>query len=113
MLSVMQELRVMFIDRPGFSRDVLSELLESLPDTCLVSEDPDVLVVDDRRFADALALMRGGVPTIVLGADDDPGYAVRAHRHGASRWVPKDAVSSELPPLLRSVAAGDGAPFAR
>ena len=105
MLSRMEVLRVMLIDRPGFSRDVVSDLLESLPDTCLVTEDPDVLVVDDRRFADGVALMHGGVPTIVLGADDDPGYAQRARRHGASRWVLKDSVASELPPLLHSARA--------
>jgi hypothetical protein len=101
----MQMLRVMLIDRPGFSLDVLRDLVESLPDTCLVTERPDVVVVDDRRFADAVALMRGGVPTIVLGADDDPGYAARARRHGASRWVLKESVSGELPALLRGATA--------
>ena len=101
----MRELRVMLIDRPGFSRDVLSELLEGLPDMQLVTELPDVVVVDDRRFADAVALMRSGVPTIVLGADDDPGFALRASRHGASRWVLKESVSTVLPGLLRHVSA--------
>ncbi len=95
----------MLIDRPGFSLDVLASLVDSLPDTCLVTERPDVVVVDDRRFADAVPLMRGGVPTIVLGADDNPGYALRARRHGASRWILKESVSSELPPLLRGVTA--------
>ena len=104
MLSLMHELRVMLIDSPGVGRDVLSDLLGTLPDTCLVSEAPDIVVVDDRRFADAVALMRGGVPTIVLGVDDDPGYALRARRHGASRWVLKDAVASELPALLLRIA---------
>ena len=64
----------------------------------------DVVVVDDRRFADAVALMRTGVPTIVLGADDDPGFALRAQRHGASRWVLKESVSTVLPALLRHVS---------
>src|SRR5688572_19459656 len=105
MLVTRRMLRVMLIDRPGFSLDVLADLVSTLPDTCLVTERPDVVIVDDRRFADALPLIRGGVPTIVLGADDDPGYALRARQHGASRWVPKESVSSELPALLRRVTA--------
>jgi hypothetical protein len=52
-----------------------------------------------------VALMRSGVPTIVLGADDDPGFALRAQRHGASRWVLKESVSTVLPGLLRHVSA--------
>ena len=59
------------------------------------------MVVDDRRFADALPYMRGGVPTIVLGTDDDPAFAARAKRHGAIRWMLKETVDPELPLLLR------------
>jgi DNA-binding NarL/FixJ family response regulator len=95
----------MLIDSPGFSRDVLMQLVGGLPDTRLVSNGPDVVVVDDRHFAHAMPLMRSGIPTIVLGADDDPGYAARAQRHGALRWVLKDSVSATLPELLRRVAS--------
>ena len=37
---------------------------------------------------------------IVVGADDDPGYAARAERFGAIAWIPKERADSLLPPLL-------------
>jgi hypothetical protein len=101
----MTEQRVMLIDSPGFSRDVVADLIRTLPDVALVTRDPDTVVVDDRRFADAVPFMRGGVPTIVLGSDDDAGFEARARQHGAVRWVLKETVGSVLPELLRVVPA--------
>ena len=93
--------RVKFIDIPGFSSDVVAGLIRALPGVSLVGRDPDTVVVDDRRFADALPYMRGGVPKIVLGTDDDPAFAARAKRHGAIGWMLKETVDPELPMLLR------------
>jgi len=96
--------RVMFIDSPGFSRDVVAELIRGLPGVSLVTRDPDAVVVDDRRFADAVPFMRDGVPTIVLGVDDDPAFAARARRHGAIGWLRKETADPDLPELLQGEA---------
>jgi hypothetical protein len=93
--------RVMFIDIPSFSMDVVAELIRGLPGISLVTRDPDAVVVDDRRFADAVPFMRDGVPTIVLGVDDDPAFAARARRYGAVGWMLKETVDPELPALLQ------------
>ena len=90
----------MLIDSPGFSRDVLAALIGDLPGVRLVPAEPHAVVVDDRHFAKAVPFIRSGVPTIVLGADDDPGYAHRAQRHGALQWMPKDGAHGMLPDLL-------------
>jgi hypothetical protein len=101
----MQHLRVMLIDSPGFSRDVLAALIGDLPGVCLVPAEPEAVVVDDRHFAKAVPFMRSGVPTIVLGADDDPGFALRARRHGAMGWMAKDAADRTLPDLIGRLTA--------
>jgi hypothetical protein len=42
----------------------------------------------------------GGMQMIVVGADDNPGYAARAERLGAIAWIPKERADSLLPVLL-------------
>jgi hypothetical protein len=101
--------RVKFIDVPGFSNDVVAAVIRATPGVSLVGRDPDTVVVDDRRFADALPYMHGGVPTIVLGADDDPAFAARARRHGAIGWMLKESVDPDLPRLLQSEPDEPGA----
>ena len=96
----MKDLRVMLIDSPGFSRDVLAALIGDLPGVRLVPAEPHAVVVDDRHFAKAVPFMRSGVPTIVIGADDDPGFAHRAQRHGAMQWMAKDSADGTLPDLI-------------
>ena len=103
--------RVLLVDRAGASRSALATLLSGLPGVALVGEVgepqdfdsvvrqtcPDLVVVDDRLLPDA---GDHGARTIVVGADDDPGYAERAERFGAIAWVPKEHADSLLPPLL-------------
>ena len=66
---------------------------------------PDVIVVDDRllQSGSALAVMTGA-QLIVVGVDDDPGFATRAHRFGAD-WVAKEHAAALLPALLGSLRA--------
>jgi hypothetical protein len=40
------------------------------------------------------------VRVIVVGVDDDPAFAARAHRLGAEAWVAKDRADDQLPALL-------------
>ena len=103
--------RVLLVDRSGLSRAALATLLAGIPGVALVGEvgepdrvdavfretSPDVVVVDDRLLHGA------GDPRtrmIVVGADDDPGYAARAECFGAIAWIPKERADSLLPPLL-------------
>jgi CheY-like chemotaxis protein len=114
-----QATRVLLVDRAGFARSTVAGLLSSISGVALVGESdgdelgevlattrPDLLVVDDRLLetvrstggADALRL-------IVVGADDDPGYAARAARAGAEAWVEKDRADAILSKLLASPGA--------
>ena len=103
--------RVLLVDRAGLSRTALATLLSGISGVALVGElgesddveavvrlmSPDVVVVDDRLLPDA---GDHGTRMIVVGADDDPGFAARAERYGAVAWIPKDRADSLLPPLL-------------
>jgi hypothetical protein len=106
--------RVLLVDRPGFARSVLARLLGAIPGVLLVGESdadelgkllpatrPDLLVVDDRLLATVCS--SGGADTlrlIVVGVDDDQGYAQRALRVGAEAWVDKASADAVLPSLL-------------
>jgi DNA-binding NarL/FixJ family response regulator len=109
--------RVLLLDRPGFGRRALAVLLEALPGVSLVAEagdaaeleaalrtQPDVVIVDDRLLEQARAV-QGGLPfpLIVMGVDDDPGFAARAQRAGAMAWVAKDQADATLPGLLSAM----------
>lgn len=103
--------RVVLADRSGPGRAAFASLLAEIPGVVLVGEvgeadalpsaiaeaDPDVLVVDDRLVAGA---PDGALQMIVMGADDDPGFADRAERLGALAWIPKDSADVFLPSLL-------------
>ena len=91
--------RVQLIDRPGFSHDVIASLIADQPGTQLVTDAPDVVVIDDRELAGTLDSLDPGIPLVILGADDDPAYAARARRLGAE-WVAKDAAATVLPRIL-------------
>ena len=95
----MRRTRVLLIDKPGFSKDVIAALIADQPDTQLVCDAPDVVIIDDRELAGALDSLDREIPVIVLGADDDPAYAARARRIGA-HWVAKDAAATDLPRIL-------------
>jgi DNA-binding NarL/FixJ family response regulator len=111
-------IRVLLADRPGFGQFALAQLVMDAPGVTLVAKvadagmlepflhewRPDVVIVDDRLLGDARwASLHPGVRVIVVGVDDDPGYAARAHRLGAEAWVRKDQADAVLPRLLTSL----------
>lgn len=101
----------MLADLAGPGRVALATLLAEIPGVALVGEvgEPealrstisdaraDLLVVDDRLVAGAA---NTAPRMIVVGADDNPGFAARAGRLGAIAWVPKERADSLLPVLL-------------
>jgi DNA-binding NarL/FixJ family response regulator len=108
-------MRVLLADVPGAGRRAIAALLRSLPGVVLVAEvgsadelarerqrnAPDVVVVDDRLLAAAGPhLDSADVPVIVVGLDDDPSFASRAQRLGASAWIPKEHADEQLPHAL-------------
>ena len=115
-------MRVLLADREGVARHALAALLQSLPGIVLVAiatsmqdvadgmrhHRPDVIVVDDRLLHSTSHILAGTGPTpdpvrvIVMGVDDDPAYAARAHRLGAEAWIAKDRADDELPRLLEA-----------
>ena len=99
-------LRVMLLDRPGAVRDALASVLDDVDGVVRTGEDqddtvpPDVIVADERLLQSGSALAAvTGARLIVLGVDDDPGFAARARRLGAD-WVAKERAASVLPALL-------------
>jgi DNA-binding NarL/FixJ family response regulator len=108
-------MRVLLADVPGAGRRAIAALLRSLPGVVLVAEvgsadelarerqrnAPDVVVVDDRLLAAAGPhLDSADVPVIVVGLDDDPSFASRARRLGATAWIPKEHADEQLPHAL-------------
>ena len=107
--------RVLLADEAGFSRTALASVLADTPGVTIVAKlaesgliqaavqetRPDVVVVDDRLLRDELWTGRDlGARLIVVGVDDDPGFAARARRIGAEAWVPKERADAVLPLLL-------------
>jgi DNA-binding NarL/FixJ family response regulator len=108
-------IRVLLADRAGFGRTALATMLADTPGVTIIAEvadpdliestveetRPDVVVLDDRLLRDERWTGRDGdARVIVVGVDDDPGFAARALRIGAEAWVPKDHAGSLLPLLL-------------
>ena len=61
----------------------------------------DVLIVDDRLWREERWTAEDlGVRLIVVGVDDDPGFAARAARAGAEAVVAKERADSVLPLML-------------
>jgi DNA-binding NarL/FixJ family response regulator len=116
-MSAMTEpgVRVLFADVSGAGRRAIATLLHSLPGIALVAEagtleelarerrrtTPDVIVVDDRLLADSgLGPHDADLPLIVVGLDDDPSFARRARRLGATAWIAKEHAGELLPEAL-------------
>ena len=60
-----------------------------------------MVVIDDRLLAAAGPhLGRASIPVIVVGLDDDPSFASRAQRLGATAWIPKEYADEQLPDAL-------------
>ena len=109
---------MLFADVSGAGRRAIAALLRSLPDVVLVAEAgtteelaresrrtaPDAIVIDDRLLAaPGLGPRDADVPVIVVGLDDDPSFARRAHRLGAMTWIAKERADELLPDALDSV----------
>ncbi|MFZ5852581.1 MAG: hypothetical protein ACOYY2_14530 [Actinomycetota bacterium] len=67
---------------------------------------PDVLVIDSGEFPAccqrALAAFPAG-RTIVVGAEPEPAYRTAALDYGAGAWLPREALTEQLPDALRQV----------
>jgi nucleotide-binding universal stress UspA family protein len=109
--------RVLLADEAGFIRTALATALCGTPSVELVAVmndgralgealmrlRPDVLVIDDRLLGRNRRLpLDVGARVIVIGVDDDPGYAARARRAGAVAWVPKDRIDLLVAAILGS-----------
>jgi DNA-binding NarL/FixJ family response regulator len=106
--------RVLLADLPGPARRALADLLEEMDGVELVGQvssgdelghaldgtRPDVLVIDDRLLRAGGASLPTGPRLIVIGVDDDPGFAARAEALGADAWMVKDGADEQLPALL-------------
>ena len=113
-------MRVLFADISGAGRRAIAALLRSLPDIALVAEagsleelarerrrtGPDVIVIDDRLLGGSgLGPRDADVPVIVIGLDDDPSFARRADRLGATDWIAKEHAGELLADALEDRAA--------
>jgi DNA-binding NarL/FixJ family response regulator len=107
--------RVLLADVSGAGRRAVAALLRSLPGIVLVGEvgtpeelarerrraAPDVVVIDDRLLAvPGLGPRDADRPVIVVGVDDDPSFARRAKRLGATDWIAKERADELLPDAL-------------
>ena len=110
-----RETRVLLADVAGAGQRAVAALLRSLPGVILVAEAGsieeltreqrraavDVIVIDDRLLgALGLAPRDADVPVVVMGLDDDPSFARRAQRLGATDWIAKERADELLPPAL-------------
>jgi DNA-binding NarL/FixJ family response regulator len=106
---------VLLADVPGAGRRAVAGVLRALPSVARVTEisasedvgrsllrtGANVLVIDDRLLSGArIDLHDAGLPVVVVGLDDDPGFAARALRLGALAWVPKERADEVLPDVL-------------
>jgi DNA-binding NarL/FixJ family response regulator len=122
------DVRVLFADVSGAGRRAIAILLRSLPGIALVAEAgtreelarerrrtaPDVIVVDDRLLdASGLGPRDADLPIIVVGLDDDPSFARRAERLGATAWIAKEHAGELLPEALDEARRQRGAAAAR
>jgi two-component system, NarL family, response regulator NreC len=116
--------RVVIADDHAMVRHGLRILLDMEPDlrvvgdagdvaatvACVRELAPDVLVLDMHMGAenalDSLDRLRG-TPVLVVTMQDDPAFARKALRAGASGYVLKEAPRSELIEAVRAVARGE------
>jgi DNA-binding NarL/FixJ family response regulator len=69
-----------------------------------------VIVVDDRLLdASGVGPRDADLPIIVVGIDDDPSFARRAERLGATAWIAKEHAGELLPEALDEARRRRGA----
>ena len=122
------DVRVLFADVSGAGRRAIATLLRSLPGIALVAEAgtleelaherrrtaPDVIIIDDRLLAaSGLGPRDADLPLIVVGLDDDPSFARRAQRLGATAWIAKEHAGDLLPGALDDARRRRGASASR
>jgi DNA-binding NarL/FixJ family response regulator len=122
------DVRVLLADVAGAGRRAIATLLRSLPGIALVAEAgdleelarerrrtaPDVIVIDDRLLAaSGLGPRDADLPLIVVGLDDDPSFARRAQRLGATAWIAKEHAGDLLPEALDDARRRRGASASR
>jgi DNA-binding NarL/FixJ family response regulator len=120
-----RSLRVLFADVSGAGQRAIAVLLRSMPGIALVAEAgtleelarerrrtaPDVIVIDDRLLGGAgLGPRDADVPIIVVGLDDDPSFARRADRLGATAWIAKEHAGELLSDALETARLRRGTP---
>jgi DNA-binding NarL/FixJ family response regulator len=113
--------RVLLADLAGAGQRAVAKVLHALPGVDLVAEVataaeiarelrrsvPDVLVIDD-RVVGLLGPRDAELPIVVMGLDDDPSFAVRAERLGAT-WIAKERADELLPDALARIRRDSGA----
>jgi DNA-binding NarL/FixJ family response regulator len=113
--------RVLLADVAGAGRRAVATVLHSLPGVAVVAEvataaeiarelrrsAPDVLVIDD-RVVGFLGPRDAELPIVVMGLDDDPSFALRAERLGAT-WIAKELADELLPDALARIQRDSGA----
>ena len=119
---------MLFADVAGAGRRAIATLLRSLPGIALVAEAgdleelarerrrtaPDVIIIDDRLLAaSGLGPRDADLPLIVVGLDDDPSFARRAQRLGATAWIAKEHAGDLLPEALDDARRRRGASASR
>ena len=122
------DVRVLFADVAGAGRRAIATLLRSLPGIALVAEAgdleelaherrrtaPDVIIIDDRLLAaSGLGPRDADLLLIVVGLDDDPSFARRAQRLGATAWIAKEHAGDLLPEALDDARRRRGASASR
>jgi DNA-binding NarL/FixJ family response regulator len=123
-----QNVRVLLADVSGAGRRAIATLLRSLPGIALVAEAgdleelaherrrtaPDVIIIDDRLLAaSGLGPRDADLLLIVVGLDDDPSFARRAQRLGATAWIAKEHAGDLLPEALDDARRRRGASASR
>jgi DNA-binding NarL/FixJ family response regulator len=123
-LAVDRSVHVLLADVPGAARRAVAGVLRALPGVAHVTEvgasddvgrallrtRANILVIDDRLLSGArIHLHDAGLPFVVIGLDDEPGFAVRARRLGATGWVPKERADEMLPEVLAEALERVGA----
>ena len=122
------DVRVLLADVAGAGRRAIATLLRSLPGIALVAEAgdleelarerrrtaPDVIIIDDRLLAaSGLGPRDADLLLIVVGLDDDPSFARRAQRLGATAWIAKEHAGDLLPEALDDARRRRGASASR